>query len=87
MMHWFLLIVRFLLRLISGDQGNGVALAARIDGRIEQRRSSLEEGSGWSLFALWRRDHARPKPLPGRHDRNRTTGHHRSAGAPPRRSS
>ena len=85
-MHWLLLIVRFVLRLVSGDQGNGVALAARIDGRIEQRRSSLEEGSGWSLFALLRRDHASPKPLCGRHDRTRTTGRRRSAGAPPRRS-
>jgi hypothetical protein len=84
MMHWLLLIVRFVLRLISGDQGNGVALAARIDGRIEQRRSNLEEGSGWSLFAFWRRDHASPKPLAGRHDRTRM-GRHRSAGAQPRR--
>ena len=84
-MHWLLLIVRFVLRLVSGDQGNGVALAARIDGRIEQRRSSLEEGSGWSLFALWRRDHDTPKRFFGRHDCNRTTGRPRSAGAPPRR--
>jgi hypothetical protein len=84
-MHWLLLIVRFVLRLVSGDQGNGVALAARIDGRIEQRRSSLEEGSGWSLFALWRRDHAGSPSVRGRYDRTRRSGPHRSAGAPPRR--
>lgn len=83
-MHWLLLIVRFVLRLVSGDQGNGVALAARIDGRIEQRRSSLEEGSGWSLFALWRRDHANSPSPGGRHDRIRRSGAHLSAGAPPR---
>ena len=81
-MHWLLLIVRFLLRTFSGDQGNGVALAARIDGRIEQRRSSLGEGSGWSLFANWRRrDHVGPRKLAGLHAR---PGHRSSAGGPPR---
>jgi hypothetical protein len=80
MMHWLLLVVQFLLRCFSGDQGNGVALAARIDGRIEQRRSSLGEGSGWSLFACWRRrDAAGPRKLAG-HARSR---HHSSATQPP----
>lgn len=81
-MHWLLLIVQFLLRTFSGDQGNGVALAARIDGRIEQHRSSLGEGSGWSLFANWRRrDHVGPQKFAGRHTR---PGHRTSVGGPPR---
>ena len=58
-MYWLLMIVRFVLNAFAADQGNGVALAARIDGRIEQQRSHLGEESGWSLFARWRRrDHA-----------------------------
>ena len=84
-MHWLLLLVRFLLQTFSGDQGNGVALAARIDGRVEQRRSRLGEGSGWSLFASWRRrDHVGPLKLVGPHDRTRRPGRS-SGGDTPRR--
>lgn len=82
-MHWLLLLVRFVLRTFSGDQGNGVALAARIDGRVEQRRSNLGEGSGWSLFASWRqRGHARPQKVAGRRDRTRPPGRSSGEGSP-----
>jgi len=80
-MHWLLLLVRFIMRAFSGNEGNGVALAARIDGRIEQHRSNLAEGSDWSLFAFWRRsDRAGSKV---RRDRTRAEGRRSSAGGSP----
>jgi hypothetical protein len=56
-MYWLLLIVRFVLRLFTGDDSNSVAMAARIDGRVEQHRHSAHSfgDSGWSLSDLWRR--------------------------------
>jgi hypothetical protein len=57
-MHWLLLIVRFLLRAIPSNPGDGVALAARIDGRTEQQRHRwLGNDGSWSLLTMWwRRD-------------------------------
>jgi len=53
-MHWLLLIVRYVLRFLAGDE-DSVSLAARIDGYVEQRRGWNAWGeSGWSLFALGR---------------------------------
>lgn len=84
-MHWLLLLVRFMMRAFCGNEGNGVALAARIDGRIEQHRSNLAKESDWSLFAFWRRSDRAGKRLAGR-ERSRPEGRRSSAGgSPPRR--
>ena len=56
-MYWLLLIVRFVLRLFTDGDSNSVAMAARIDGRVEQHRhpGHSADDSGWSLSELWRR--------------------------------
>jgi hypothetical protein len=82
-MHWLLLIVRFLTRALSGNEGNSVALAARIDGRIEQQRSNLGDESDWSLFAFWRRSDRAERRKGVRRDRPRAEGRRSSAGGSP----
>jgi hypothetical protein len=55
-MDWLLLILRFVLRTFTDGDSNSVAMAARIDGRVEQRRRwDSADGPGWSLRELWRR--------------------------------
>jgi hypothetical protein len=83
-MHWLLLIVRYLLRTFS-DLENGVSLAARIDGRIEQRRWGLGEESGWSPLANWRRrDHGERPWLGLEPDRPRSPGRSSNESSPGR---
>jgi hypothetical protein len=78
-MHWLLMIVRFLLQAFSGDRGNGVALAARIDGRVEQRCRRSQEESVWSPLLAFLRGDEGASTRWGRRDRNstRSSGGHR----------
>ncbi len=54
-MHGLLFLVRFVLRAIFGERSDSVAMAARIDGRVEQQRKHPGEESRWSLFVLGQR--------------------------------